>query len=62
MIASYNNAINNTTLYGPTYFSNIIETVNTRCESVEVNAYNQEYHILLILTDGIINDMSKTID
>ena len=29
---------------------------------MEVSAYNQQYQILLIITDGIINDMAKTID
>jgi len=29
---------------------------------MEVSAYNQGYQILLIITDGIINDMDKTID
>lgn len=28
----------------------------------EVSQYNQKYSILLIITDGIINDMEKTID
>jgi len=31
-------------------------------EGLEVNQQNQKYMILLILTDGIINDMEKTID
>mmetsp|Transcript_17257 Transcript_17257/g.12253 ORF Transcript_17257/g.12253 Transcript_17257/m.12253 type:complete len:124 (-) Transcript_17257:585-956(-) len=28
----------------------------------EVSQYNQKYSILLIITDGIINDMKQTID
>ena len=31
-------------------------------EGLKVNQQNQKYMILLILTDGIINDMEKTID
>ena len=31
-------------------------------ESQQVNQLNQKYNILLIITDGIINDMQKTID
>ena len=31
-------------------------------ESENVNQMNQKYQILLIITDGIINDMQKTID
>lgn len=29
---------------------------------MEVSQYHQAYQILLIITDGIINDMDKTID
>ena len=29
---------------------------------MEVSQYHQQYQILLIITDGIINDMEKTID
>lgn len=31
-------------------------------EGLEVSQNNQKYLILLIITDGIINDMQKTID
>ena len=31
-------------------------------EGLEVSQSNQKYLILLIITDGIINDMKKTID
>jgi len=31
-------------------------------EGLEVSQRNQKYIILLIITDGIINDMEKTID
>lgn len=31
-------------------------------EGLEVSQKNQKYLILLIITDGIINDMEKTID
>jgi copine 5/8/9 len=36
--------------------------MNERCEVAEVSAYNQSYNILLIITDGVISDMPKTID
>ena len=29
---------------------------------MEVSSYNQQYQILLIITDGIINDMPATVD
>jgi len=31
-------------------------------EGLEVSQHNQNYMICLIITDGIINDMQKTID
>lgn len=31
-------------------------------EGLQVSQHNQKYMILLIITDGIINDMQKTID
>lgn len=44
-------------LYGPTYFSPVIKLVTkiaqTQCE---IN----KYHVLLILTDGVITDMDQT--
>ena len=43
-------------------FAKIIDEINGRCEATEISQYNQEYHILLIITDGIINDMPQTID
>lgn len=62
MVAAYQNSLKKVNLYGPTHFSEIISEINGRCENCEISAYNQEYHILMIVTDGIINDMPKTID
>jgi len=59
---AYQHAISNVALYGPTYFSEILDSVNGRCEASEVSNQNQCYQILLILTDGVINDLQKTID
>ena len=36
--------------------------VNDMAEEDNVSQDNQKYNILLIITDGIINDMQKTID
>ena len=62
VIGAYKHALNNVNLYGPTNFSEIISKINDRCEVCEVSAYNQTYNILLIITDGVISDMPKTID
>jgi len=35
---------------------------NKMAEGMEVSQHNQHYLIHLIITDGIINDMEKTID
>jgi len=31
-------------------------------ESMQVTQFNQKYNILLIITDGVINDLQDTID
>jgi len=62
VLEAYKNAINNVDLHGPTYFNKVIETVNDMAEGLEVSQMNQKYLILLIITDGIINDMDETID
>lgn len=62
VIESYKNALKNVNLYGPTNFAPIIELINDMAEAEQVSQLNQKYNILLIITDGIINDMQKTID
>lgn len=62
VVQAYQNALSKVALYGPTHFSEILAEINGRCEQIEISSYNQEYHILMIITDGIINDMQKTID
>lgn len=48
--------------HGPTNFSPIIQKVIDRARECEVSQYNQQYNVLLILTDGAISDMQNTID
>lgn len=62
VVDAYKNALNKVNLYGPTNFAPIIELVNDMAEAEQVSQENQKYNILLIITDGIINDMQKTID
>lgn len=59
---AYKNAISKVNLYGPTHFSALLDLVNEMTENMNVTQYNQKYNILLIITDGVINDMQKTID
>lgn len=58
----YRSALTKVVLHGPTVFSQIIKTVSLYAEAKEVSQENQHYCILLILTDGIINDMELTKD
>lgn len=62
VVQCYRKALNTVTLHGPTNFADVIGQVNDRVEACEVSAQNQEYHVLLILTDGVITDLQKTID
>jgi hypothetical protein len=48
------------TLSGPTYFEHIIGSTEQIASRPYTSDY-QHYHILLILTDGVINDMGATI-
>ena len=59
IIQAYHAAINYVQLYGPTFFGPIIKAVINLIK----NEYNNlKYHILLILTDGKIDDIDDTID
>lgn len=60
----YQHAIQRVSLHGPTYFAPILNYVRGYCQqkAQELSQYNQQYTILLILTDGAIMDMQATID
>ena len=62
VVAAYKSALQNVNLYGPTNFAPTLEMVCDMAEQAKVTQDNQKYFILLIITDGIINDMQKTID
>ena len=59
---AYQHALKNAKLHGPTYFSRILKEVNNMVEQVRVSQDSQKFFILVIITDGLINDMDKTID
>lgn len=63
ILHAYNNSLSRVKLAGPTYFNKILEYVNgyAKYSEQELSQCNQKYTILLILTDGIINDMAETI-
>ena len=58
----YQNTLSKIDLYGPTHFSHILEQINSLAASENIDQNNQKFHILLHITDGIINDMQQTID
>jgi len=62
VLEAYKKALKHVKLYGPTHFSEVLDMINKMAEGLEVSQHNQKYIICLILTDGIINDMQKTID
>ena len=62
ILKAYREVLNNSTLYGPTYFHYIIDYLNEKVKKeIEGNNY-KIYNILMILTDGIIDDMDDTIN
>jgi hypothetical protein len=56
----YGNAFKHVTLSGPTLFTQIIGTA-IACSSLPLTQSSQHYSVLLIITDGVINDMDSTI-
>ena len=59
IINMYHNAIKVVQLWGPTNFAPIIKEMN---KIIKEQKHKLKYHILLILTDGIIDDLDDTID
>ncbi|CAM9119071.1 unnamed protein product, partial [Laminaria digitata] len=61
ILDAYSAALRDVQLAGPTLFSEILQTAMARANR-PANQMDQKYDVLLILTDGIINDMRETID
>jgi hypothetical protein len=59
VLAAYRNLLQNVIFSGPTYFAPLI---NQFINDVKSNHNKKVYNILMILTDGMINDMDSTID
>jgi hypothetical protein len=58
---AYIDGIKNVALSGPTYFAPLISAAAGVAASCNCSQERQKYIILLILTDGVINDMDATI-
>uniref|UniRef100_A0A7S3PIB1 C2 domain-containing protein n=2 Tax=Aplanochytrium stocchinoi TaxID=215587 RepID=A0A7S3PIB1_9STRA len=61
MLQIYRHALRSVVLSGPTLFSGILQEAIRQCSAHEITQQNQNYSILMILTDGIINDLDETI-
>ena len=61
VLAAYEKTIKKVTLGSPTNFAEVISHVAKHVESEQVTQDSQKFHILLMLTDGGISDMEKTI-
>ena len=62
VIKAYKESFNKITLYGPTYFAPIIKKVMNDLKNIlNQSPQDNHYEILMILTDGLINDMNETV-
>ena len=62
ILKAYREVLNNTDLFGPTYFHQIIDNLNETVKKEIQGGNFNNYNILMILTDGIIEDMDDTIN
>ena len=62
ILLAYRQILPHITLYGPTYFAPIIRELNNTVKQELSEGKTMNYNILMILTDGLINDMDDTID
>ena len=62
ILQAYRNILNQTKLYGPTYFHFILNHIISLVKEDVMAENKMNYTIIMILTDGIIDDMDDTID
>ena len=62
ILQAYRNVLNNTELWGPTHFHYFIDRLNNTVKQDIARENYNNYNILMILTDGIIEDMDDTIN
>lgn len=58
ILEAYSAAMTSVQLAGPTLFTEVLQTAMARANRPTTQA-DQRYDVLLILTDGIINDMQQ---
>lgn len=59
ILGAYSAALSHVRLAGPTLFTEVLQTAMARASRQPSDRTDQRYHVLLILTDGIINDMRQ---
>lgn len=62
VLNAYRAALEHVRLSGPTVFSEILDRVATDCANQRVTQATQRYSILLLITDGTINDLEATME
>jgi hypothetical protein len=60
LVDTYKGSFSRVTLSGPTYFAPIIRRA-AEAASVGISAASQKYTVLLLLTDGAVNDLDETV-
>ena len=62
ILTTYYESLKTVTLSGPSLFGSIIGQASAIAESTPQSWDSQKYYVLMIITDGIVNDMEATID
>ena len=62
VLQAYTDVINKVQLYGPTNFAEIINVCASMAASKKNDQTEQNYVILLMITDGVISDMEQTVN
>lgn len=62
MLSTYYESLRKVVMSGPTLLSQVISQASAIAASYPQTQTKQTYHVLLIITDGVINDMDETIN
>ena len=62
LLEAYQNAAKTVTYSEPAQLTEMVECVMKRAEGSHINATNQQYHVLVVLTNGEIEDVRNTIN
>jgi vacuolar-type H+-ATPase subunit F/Vma7 len=62
VLGCYRNALPQLRLSGPTLFTPILQTALQQSSTLQNDTTSHNYKIVLMLTDGVINDMDQTIE